>query len=478
MTTAIRWSYDRLTADAQLVCDRLALFERGFTIEAVEAVCPDVPERHRGARHRSSTRGSSGRWRAAPTSASWCWARSGPSPANGCWSAPTWCAAASSWPPTWPSAPRRPDPALRRRRGPRRWLASTTTPPTSPPRSTGRSSPGAGPSPSSSCWPALDCWVATGRHNEALGLTVRVLHHVPQQGPEAARLLAAATLLSHLLSDHDQTMALRSDGPGARRATRRPASRPPRPAPSSAPTLVLSGQTDEGVALAEAAAAEAEALDLYPLSTQALTVLAMALAFGGDVDGERRAHEAQLAIVRAKGDLARTADVLNTLAEIALDDADGETARTPSPSEALGDRASSGCRPSAATPRSPWRALPSSGDLSPRRAPARRGAGPERPAGPDARRGPVPARRRLPGRGAGRGRHGGPAVRGRAGLSPSPGGGDVPPEQDLAATLAEARSSLGEQAARRAWTLGSGLPARRRSAAQLAELLGRVSSPA
>ena len=44
MTTAIRWSYDRLTSDAQLVCDRLALFERGFTIEAVEAVCPDVPD--------------------------------------------------------------------------------------------------------------------------------------------------------------------------------------------------------------------------------------------------------------------------------------------------------------------------------------------------------------------------------------------------------------------------------------------------
>ena len=53
----------------------------------------------------------------------------------------------------------------------------------------------------------LDCWVSTDRHNEALGLTVRVLHDVPQQGPEAARLLAAAALLSHLLTDHDQTLA-------------------------------------------------------------------------------------------------------------------------------------------------------------------------------------------------------------------------------------------------------------------------------
>ena len=43
MTSVIRWSYDRLTPAARLVCDRLALFERGFTIESVEAVCPDVP---------------------------------------------------------------------------------------------------------------------------------------------------------------------------------------------------------------------------------------------------------------------------------------------------------------------------------------------------------------------------------------------------------------------------------------------------
>ncbi len=62
-------------------------------------------------------------------------------------------------------------------------------------------------------------------------------------------------------------------------------------------------------------------------------------------------------------------------------------------------------------------------------------------------------------------------------LSPSPGGGDVPPEQDLAATLVEARTTLGEQAARRAWTLGSGLPLAT-IRGQLAELLGRVSAPA
>ena len=62
-------------------------------------------------------------------------------------------------------------------------------------------------------------------------------------------------------------------------------------------------------------------------------------------------------------------------------------------------------------------------------------------------------------------------------LSASPGGGDVPPEQDLAAALAEARASLGEQAARSArgrW--GPALPLASCVAAQLADVLDRVSA--
>ena len=62
-------------------------------------------------------------------------------------------------------------------------------------------------------------------------------------------------------------------------------------------------------------------------------------------------------------------------------------------------------------------------------------------------------------------------------VSPPPGGGEVPFEQDFAAALTEARGALGDQGARRAWTLGSGLPL---AAAheRLVELLDRVSSPA
>ncbi len=44
LTATIEWSYARLDPDARTVADRLALFERGFTVEAVEAVCDDVPD--------------------------------------------------------------------------------------------------------------------------------------------------------------------------------------------------------------------------------------------------------------------------------------------------------------------------------------------------------------------------------------------------------------------------------------------------
>jgi hypothetical protein len=44
-------------------------------------------------------------------------------------------------------------------------------------------------------------------------------------------------------------------------------------------------------------------------------------------------------------------------------------------------------------------------------------------------------------------------------ISPSPSGSDDPIEADLAARLGEARTALGEKEARRAWTMGRTLPA-------------------
>jgi predicted ATPase/DNA-binding SARP family transcriptional activator len=478
MTTAIRWSYDRLAPDAQLVCDRLALFERGFTIEAVEAVCPDVPDviealasivdarlvrqmesradvrfvvlgtvrafararllaRHDVMRSREllaehlTARAEDSRTRLHGADGTLTQARFDDDAAD--------IAAAI-------------DHALgagRRAVAVRLLLAS------------------------------LDCWSAAGRDNEALGLTVRVLDHLPQQGAEAARVLAAATMLSHQLSDHDQARAF------GRLALDLAERHGDREAAATARTflgaeLMHAGELAEGQALAEAGSAEAEALDLYPLARQALSVLAMGRAIGGDLDGERRAYEARLGVVRAKGDLDGTADTLGILAEIALDDADDETAAAFA-TEAL----------AIAATRLPPVARDATITLA--RIALLRGDLPE--AGRQ-----VGVALELSDR-LGQGlavaqclRVGAclAVARGEAAtaarlfaaadvVSPTPGGGETPFEQDLAAGLGVARAALGEEAFRRAWLLGAGLPLpsiRDQLASLLADVgAAEVSSP-
>jgi predicted ATPase/DNA-binding SARP family transcriptional activator len=474
MGTAIRWSYDRLPAEAQAVCDRLAAFERGFTIEAVEAVCPDVSDvigslaaivdlrlvrqlesradvrfavlgTVRGfARARLEARPDQVRTRELLTNYLTDVAHQAQDRVHG----PDGhlvlarfdddaadIAAGIQW-------------ALdagRRALAVELLLAS------------------------------MDCWTAAGRHNEALGLTLRVLDDVPQQGPDAARLLAAATQLSHQLTD--QTQAAEHGHRALELAERhgdREAAARARAFLGAA--LVLTGRLDEGAPLAEAAAVEAEALDLYPLRRQALSLLAMARAIAGDADGERAAYEARLAVVRAKGDLDGTADTLNTLAEIALDEADAETARAFA-SEAIGiagQRLPPVARDATITLA---RAALVDGDL----AEAAHRLGEALPL--SERLGQTLAIAQCLRAGAclafAQGDADGAVLLFAAAhvVSPPPGGGEVPFEQDFAAALAEARAALGDQGARRAWTLGSGLPL---AAAheRLLELLDRVSSPA
>ena len=455
MTSVIRWSYDRLSPSARLVCDRLALFERGFTIESVEAVCPDVPgvveaiasivdaRLVRAMESRAEVRfvvlGTVRAFARERLLSHIDLSRSHELLAAHLTGRVEGFAVQLYGPDSTLTLARFDDDAAdiqaavdwaleagRRQVAVQLMLAS------------------------------VDSWVAAGRHNEALGRILRVLDHVPQQGPDAAQLLAAATMLAHQLSDHDRAkeygrLALDlAERHGDRRsaATART---------FLGATLVFSGETDEGVALAEAASADAEALDLYPLSAQALFVLAMARAFRGDAEGERQAHEKFLSIVRAKGDLARTAAALNTLAEIALDDADGETAKVFA-SEALAiaeQRLPTVGRDAGITLA---RAALVLGDL------------------PEARRQLVHALDqsdrlgqafavaqclRVGGCLAAAVGQADSAVRLFAAaqtLSESPGGRDEPPEQDLAAALAEARAELGDQGARRAWLLGQATP--------------------
>ena len=474
MATAIRWSYDRLPGEAQTVCDRLAAFERGFTIEAVEAVCPDVPDvigslaaivdlrlvrqlesradvrfavlgTVRGfARARLEARPDQVRTRELLTSYLTDVARQAQDRVHG--------------PDGHLVLARFDDDAADIAAG-IQWALDA-----------GRRAAAV-----ELLLASMDCWTAAGRHNEALGLTLRVLDDVPQQGPDAARLLAAATQLSHQLTDQKQAAELghRALELAERHGDREAAARAQA---FLGAALVLTGRLDEGAPLAEAAAAEAEALDLYPLRRQALSLLALARAIAGDADGERAAYEARLAVVRAKGDLDGTADTLNTLAEIALDDADAETARAFA-SEAIGiagQRLPPVARDATITLA---RAALVDGDL----AEAAHRLGEALPL--SERLGQTLAIAQCLRAGAclafAQGDADGAVLLFAAAhvVSPPPGGGEVPFEQDFAAALAEARAALGDQGAHRAWTLGSGLPL---AAAheRLLELLGRVSSPA
>jgi predicted ATPase len=472
MTTAIRWSYDRLSPDAQLVCDRLALFERGFTIEAVEAVCPDVAEVIESlasvvdarlvrqtesradlrfavlgtvrvfARERLLARADLVRSREQLAAFLTQRAKDGCTQLYGADAALTRgrfdddaadIAATVEW-------------ALD---SGRRAIAVELL------------------------LAGMDCWAAIDRHNEALGLTLRVLGAVPPDAPEAAPLLAAAAALSQGLSDHDEATAY------ARRALDLAERHRDRRSAATARTflgaeLVFAGELAEGVALAEVAAAEAEALDLYPLSDQALTVLAMAMALSGEFDRERQAHEARLAVVRAKGDLPRTADVLNTLAEIALDEGDADTANTFA-AEALtvaGPHVPTVARDAGITLARAALVLGELAEAGRRLAEALELS--------DRLGQAFAVAQCLRVGGCLAAAYGDPAAAVRffaaaQSLSASPGGGDVPPDQDLAAALAEARADLGDQAARSAWTLGSGLPPET-IRSQLRDVLARVSA--
>ena len=473
MATAIRWSYDRLSADERLVCDRLALFERGFTIEAVEAVCPDVPDAvdalasivgarlvratpsrtesrfvvlgtvRAFARQRLVARDDVTQSRALL--ATYLTARAGDSSAR-LYGADGAVVQAQF------------DDDAADIAGSVRWALDV-----------GRRSVAV-----DLLLASLECWVLAGRYLEALRLTRQVLEAVPAQGPEAARLLAAATMLAHQLSDH---VAARSFGHQALDLAERHGDRV---AAATASTflgaeLVLARDLADGVRLAEAGSGEAEALGLYPLARQALSVLAMGRAMSGDLDGERRAYEARLVVVRGHGDLAGIADTLGTLAEIALDDSDVETARAFA-TEALaiaGLRMPQVSRDATITLARIALQQADVAEVAARLGDAlelsdRLGVGLA-----------VAQCLRVGGCLAWARGDAALAVRLFAGahtISPPPGGSEVPFEQDLAAGLGEARGTLGEEAFRREWLLGVSLPTPT-IRAQLAALLAEVSVP-
>jgi hypothetical protein len=220
----------------------------------------------------------------------------------------------------------------------------------------------------------------------------------------------------------------------------------------------VTGSVDEGATLASAALAEAESIGAYPVAAIALSVLAIARAMAGDAVGERGFYERRLAVVSEHGDVARIADTLNTLAEIALDEADAATARAYA-SESLviaGSALILEARDATIT-----LARAAAVDADPARTALHLGAA----LGLADRTGQSLALAqclRVGGCLAVLRRHPEDAVRAFAAaqeVSPSPSGSDEPIEADFAARLSEARSAIGEDGFRREWQVGRCLPA-------------------
>ena len=311
---------------------------------------------------------------------------------------------------------------------------------------------------------AAGLWLASGRAAQGEQQVTAVLAAVPDDHPAAARLQAAQGRLAYHLTQW----------PAAESALRRAVALGQETGDAAtaatagcylAGTLLMTGRLDEGRVLAERAYAETEALGLYPQAAEGLSMLAVTHVIAGDLAAEREAHERRLVLVRRHGDVARTADTLNTLAEIAIDEEDGQKARRYAeeslvlaadrlPVErreatitlarahaVLGDRETAG--------RLLGDAVAASGETGQSMA--------------------VAQCLRLAAVLAGGG--GDPALAVRLfsaaeALSPSVGGADEPLGVDNTAALAAARVALEERAAEREWALGGALP--------LATMLGQL----
>ena len=322
LATTIAWSHDRLGDGARQLCRRLVVFEQAFTLEAVEAVAADVgdvielltqvmeaglirpligririgfvmPRTVRtfvrrlvsDARendpaclaladylldHVTRWQGTStelaGRWPwpGSRTSGSTCTRPSRPPCASG--------GSRKGWPSPWPRGPSGSPPASRaglaRARTVRMWLATRRRP--------------------------VGC--TSWRHGWPTTSTRRTTRWPTSRGPWRSR---------------------------SRAVTRRRW----RPARCSPGVLLVSGEVERGSGAGPVGCRAAARLAAYPLVAEALSARAIGHAVAGEFEDERATHVARLVVAREHGDVARTADALVVLAEIALDEADGATAR-------------------------------------------------------------------------------------------------------------------------------------------------------
>lgn len=453
LAATIEWSYERLDPDARRLADRLALFERSFTLEAVEAICDDVDDVFgslaqvvearlvRPAESRVEVR-----FVALGTVRAFARAKLLEQPDVD----RRWAALSAH---------------LEERA--RNWDQNLDGP-------EGITIIGRYDDTAADLDAALDraahtgdldlavtlvdvltdLWIATGRMSASLRRTVELLTDPRLEDPQRALLHLAAGKLAYHLSDFDRTAVecravLALDGVDERIEAAAKC--------HLGAVLTVTGSAGEGADLAAQALAAAEKLGDYRTTAIALSILAIGAAVTGDFDGERAYYQRRLALVSEHGDVARLADTLNTLAEIALDDADATTARTYAtesitiaggalPLErrdatitlARAAAVDEDARATAAYLREAFELTDRTGQLLALAQCLRVG-------------GCLAALAGEPGL----------AVQAFAAaqvVSASPSGTDEPIEADFATRLAEARGSLGEEQARRDWMLGSTLP--------------------
>ncbi len=169
-------------------------------------------------------------------------------------------------------------------------------------------------------------WVASGELRAGLARTRDTLRFVAGDSEQAGRLQALAGQLAYHLNDDADAMAAFERAIAIAEACDDEAT----VATSRcfyASALLVNNEVERGSEVARLGAEAAARLGLYPLVAEGLGALAIAHAIAGEFDAEREMHLARLAVAREHGDVARTADALTTLAEIALDEADGATAR-------------------------------------------------------------------------------------------------------------------------------------------------------
>ncbi len=450
----IEWSFARLSDVAQLVCVRLALFERGFTLDALEAVCSDVPEvvdaladiidarlvhpDHARVDVRFLVTGTvrafaRRRLEAAPeldtlrqrlASHLLDRVRAWRSDLDGA---------------TGVTAIGRFDDAAADIEGAVRWageagrtgLAAELVEESTPFwMATGRVAEGR------ALAAIIDGWRLPGRAGAASAASVAQLAYQSADFPAAADASERALALAGQEAD------------GASLALARC---------YLAASMVVQGDPSGGRVLAERALEEATARGMYPLPAVALSVIAISHAIEGDFARENDLYLRRLEIVRRHADVARIADTLNTLAEIALDgDRPAEALRYAQEALAIAGPA--------------W--IPERRDATITASRGYAGIDDHRTAAELLREGFVLSDRTSNALALAQCLRAAAILAHRAGdhglvvrlvahaefVSPSPTGTDDPPGADFARALAAATDALGTEAAHREWTIGSAWP--------------------